>query len=328
MKTEKNTSIKLIKLWELLRQETDENHPMGTQTIIKRLDEMGIKCDRRTLYTDIEALNEHGYEIFCVRRSSNEYYVMDREFDVTELRILVDAVEASNFITKKKTSEFVDKIANLAGSRKAEVLKRNIVSFNSAKSTNEHIYYIVNEIADAIDEKKKIEFSYFDYNENHERVYRKNDKRYLVNPYATILSDDKYYLACYDDKHGNMAYYRVDRMERVKMTDEPISPSQKLNNFDITKIKTQVFDMFVGETKTVKIKISKRLIDVAFDKFGIVKMIPCDDDKVSFSVAVQVSPMFISWACSFGKDLEIVSPPTVVNEIKEHIKTLSELYKD
>ena len=156
MKTEKSTSIKLLKLWELLCQETDEDHPMGTPTIIKRLGEMGIKCDRRTLYTDIEALNEHGYEVFCVRRASNEYYVLDREFDVTELRILMDAVEASNFITEKKTKEFVGKIASLAGSRRAEVLKRNVVAFNSAKSTNEHIYYIVNEIANAINEKKKI----------------------------------------------------------------------------------------------------------------------------------------------------------------------------
>jgi predicted DNA-binding transcriptional regulator YafY len=315
-----------LKLWELLCQNTDVEHPMGTPEILERLAEMGIDCDRRTLYDDIKTLNHFGYEVECVRGASNEYSVDRGDFDVTELRILMDAVEASNFITEKKTKEFVGKIASLAGSRRAEVLKRNVVAFNSAKSTNEHIYYIVNEIANAINEKKKIEFSYFDYNENHECVYRKDGKKYLVNPYATVLSGDKYYLACYDDKHGNIAHYRVDRMKNVLMTDEPISPSDKIKDFDITKHKTQVFDMFVGETKTVKMKISKKLIDIVFDKFGIVKMNVADDGTIIFSAPVQVSPMFISWACSFGKELEVLSPPTVVNEVKEHIALLYEQY--
>ncbi len=325
MKTEKTVGVKLLKLWDLLRQETDEDHPMGTQAIIKRLNDMGINCDRRTLYTDIKALQDCGYGISCVRKSSNEYYVDEREFDPSELRILMDAVEASSFITEKKTKEFVNKIANLAGSRRAEVLKRNIVEFNSAKGTNEHIYYIVNEIASAINEHKKIEFCYFDYNAAHERVYRKDKKRYEVNPYATVLSGDRYYLACYDDKHGTIAHYRVDRMENVKMLDKDITENEKVKNFDITKHKKQVFDMFVGEEKTVKIRADKKLIDVIFDKFGNVKMQETGD-FVTFSIQVQISPMFIAWSCSFGDKLQVISPPTVVEMVKEHITMLSKLY--
>lgn len=329
MRGEKTNKIKLLKLWELLTQETDSEHPMGTPEILAKLKEMGIECDRRTLYDDIKTLNAFGYEVECERGASNKYSVDSGSFDVTELRILMDAVQASSFITEKKTGEFVDKIANLAGSRRGEVLKQNIVAFNTTKNINEHIYYAVNEIATAINAQKKIEFTYFNYDSSHERAYRLdkdgNTKIYKVNPYATVFSDDRYYLVCYDDKHKSMSHYRVDRMERVRVLDEDITPSDDIKKFDIQSHKKQVFSMFTGERKNVVLEADSALIDVIFDKFGEITMTE-KDDKVVFEADVQISPTFIAWCCSFGNRLRVVSPPTVVHSVKEYAHELYYMY--
>ena len=135
--------VRLLRIWEILKQESDDNHPIPTTILLSKLKEGGIECDRRTLYNDIKALNEFGYEVMCNRAATNEYYVVDREFDIPEIRILMDAVQAASFITEKKTKELVDKIARLAGSRTGEVLKQNIVDFNSTKGTNERTYLLL-----------------------------------------------------------------------------------------------------------------------------------------------------------------------------------------
>ena len=329
MKNAKTNKIKLLKLWELLCQETDPEHPMSTPEILEKLKDMGIDCDRRTLYDDIKTLNSFGYEVEQSRGLANEYSVDVSAFDLTELRILVDAVQAADFITEKKTKRLVDKIAHLAGSHKAMILKQNIVAFNNTKSTNEHIYYTVNEISTAIIENKKIEFSYFNYDASHERVFRRDKdgevKRYVVNPYATIFSDDKYYLVCYDDKHKTMTHYRVDRMESVKVLPQDITPHETVESFDIRKHQRQVFSMYTGEKRTVAIEAEPSLADVIFDKFGEIKLTE-KDDRLYFEVEVQVSPTFIAWCCSFGNRMQVVSPPTVVHTIKEYAHELYYLY--
>lgn len=175
--------IRLIKLLEILRQHSDEDNYLSTTEIIERLAAIGIVCDRRTLYKDIELLNESGYEVLCEKSPGkpNGYCVADRSFNVPELRILMDAVQASSFITPKKTEELVDKVANLGGSHRAELLQSNIVKFNTTKSANENIFYSISEINAAIENGKKVSFEYFDFNEKHERAYRRNGKRYYVS---------------------------------------------------------------------------------------------------------------------------------------------------
>lgn len=321
------TKLKMLKIWEILCHETDENNPMPSTVLMRMLADMGIPCDRRTLYKDIEALNENGYEILCNRSRQNEYYVLDRKFNNAELHILMDAVQASSFVTEEKTNELIDKIATLAGNRKGEVLKSNAVAFNTVKSTNEKIYYSVNEIVTAIEEKKKIEFYYFDYDASHNKVYRKDKQKYTVNPYATIFSNDSYYLLCYDDKHEGMAHYRIDRMDTVKITDEPITKRPELKKFDVKKHKKQVFNMFLGENVAVTMRIKTALFDTIFDKFGTsiqLKMI--NENEAEFTQEVQISPAFIGWCCSLGNKLKVVSPSSVVEKIKNQIEELRNEY--
>ena len=218
MGKENFSKIKLLRIWEILKQDSDENNPLTTNQILVKLSESGIICDRRTLYQDIAILNSYGYEVICKKgQHSNGYYVIDRSFDVPELRILIDAVQAASFISPKKTAELTDKIAALGGSYRADILKKNIVEFNTTKHNNEHIYYSVNAIEDAILAGKKISFQYFDLNESHERVFRKNGEKYLVNPVAMVFSNDNYYLICYHDNHDGITTYCIERMLNVSV---------------------------------------------------------------------------------------------------------------
>ena len=188
MRTGSKQKLKYVIILEILRQETDADHPMQTNTLLKKLQEQGIECSRETLYSDIKALNENGFEIFCNRSSSNEYYIEDRSFDVPEIRILIDAVNAASFITPKKTDELVGKVAVLGGSHRGEIMKSETKIYNTTKHSNEYIYYNINEIELAINQRKKVSFYYFDYNEKKEKVFRKDKKRYYINPYAMLIS--------------------------------------------------------------------------------------------------------------------------------------------
>lgn len=328
MEKENVKRVRLLRIWEILKQETDEDHPMSSLVLLEKLKEGGIECDRRTLYSDIKVLNDFGYEILCNRKTTNEYYVVDRDFDIPEIHILMDAVQAASFITERKTEDLVDKIANLAGSQRAEVMKQNIVKFNTTKGSNENIYYSVNELATAINNRKKVTFQYFDYDEKHKKVYRKEGLNYLVNPVATVFSDDKYYLVCYDDKHGNLASYRVDRMENVAITGEDINETKESKKFDVGRHRTQAFGMYAGETEAVRFEADKSILDPIFDAFGEdVKIISIGDNKVTFSAEVQLSPMFFSWCCTFGNRLRITSPHEIVEKFKIFLNQITENYE-
>lgn len=327
---ETHNGIRLLKLWEILRTETDENNPIGTVALQKRLAEMGLPCDRRTIYDDVKTLNEHGCEVLQERSRSNRYYVVDRGFDEAELHILLDAVQAAGFITDKKTAELTDKIAHLAGSRKAEILKKNIVRFNTVKSANESIYYSVDILLTAIQEGKKVEFLYFDYNERHQKVYRKEGKKYLVNPLFTAFSEENYYLVGFNDKYKNLSPYRVDRMEQVRLVDESIDPKEK-SAIEKTADKKTWFNMYTGESKKVTFSVvpDNRALGIVYDKFGKdISFVRHRDGTVNFTVEVQLSPTFFGWLCAQEENVKVVAPQKVVDWIKEGFLRLQKRYED
>lgn len=324
MEKDYTTKVKLVKLLEILRMESDETKPISTNAIIRRLADFGIKCTRQTVYADIKVLNDFGYEIMCVKSVSNEYYIADRNFAMPEIRILLDAVQAASFITPKKTEVLVDKIAALGGPNRAEILKNNIMRYNTTKHTNEDIYYVVNELEQAIIQGKKVSFYYFDYDVKKKKIYRKNKKRYVENPYATIFSDDNYYLLAYSDKYKHVVHYRVDRMEDVRLCEEDITAAE----IDVKKHKKELFGMYSGDEVRVRIEADKSLLDVIFDRFGEdVDIKPVDGGKVVFKADVQLSPRFIAWVCSFGGKMKVLSPKRVVEEIIKNLNTLTKLYK-
>lgn len=331
MNIEASRKIKLLKMWEILKSETDEEHPISTNELIARLKKEGIDVDRKILYTDIEILNHYGYEVLKDRQKSNKYFVEDRSFNQPEVRILMDAVQAASFVTEKKTEELLNKISVLAGSQRGRVLKNNIVKFSTVKSVNEAIYYSIDTIIQAIKQKKKIAFIYSELNEKRERVYKLDKenpdkiREYTVNPVTALIDNGQYYLTCYDDKHGgSLANYRIDRMDKVKILEQDITPNPDI---DIAKYKRQQFSMFGGDVKKVEFEIDKSKIDVVFDKFGNGVKMREDNGKIRCAVEVQESPTFISWCCSFDKSLKVLSPPSTIEKIKKHLKLTLEMYE-
>lgn len=326
--------IKLIKIYDMLCKESDENHPMSTYDIIDKLAQSGIEVERKTLYDDINTLNANGFSVSCVRKKCNMYYIDKRAFDTAEIRILMDAVESASFITKSKTKKLVDKLAELAGPLKGEVIKNNIAIFDTLKSDNENIFENVMAINEAIISKKKISFAYSRIDANGKRVSRRKDKTtYVVNPIATVLSNGNYYLVCSMDSHPDcISHYRIDRMDNIFVQPVKARYPADIKCCDIYKQKKQVFDMFIGKATDVTFEIDKSIIEVIFDKFGkaSTRLTPYGD-KYRFTTRIQVSDMFYGWCFGLGKNLQIIAPRDVrheymqkLNEVCSFCKTLDD----
>lgn len=311
--------IKLLKLLDMLRQETDEQNPLSTTQICAKLGQIGIVCDRRTLPRDIAILNEQGYEIMSLMVGHDKcYYVEDRSFSVPELKILIDAVQAASFITDKKTAELVDKIASLGGTHRAEILKSNMVCFNTRKHSNEQIYYSVDTLERAIQDNKKVIFYYFNLDENGNKAYRRDHHHYVVEPIALVFNEDNYYLVSYSARHDGTANYRLDRMEAVEIIDEDICEKAIALRESVSGYTEQVFKMYGGETVEVVLEFSDNLIGAVYDKFGEeTQMTRVADDKCTATVKVQISPVFWGWLFQFGKQMKILSPEGVSQEYKQ-----------
>ena len=314
MAEEKNQKIKLMKIMEILRQETDEEHPMTKVELASRLVAMNVSCSPRSLIRDIKLLNEQGYEIM-ERLMGHEkgYYVCDRSFSVPELKILIDAVQAASFVTDKKTGELVDKIAALGGSHRAGILKSNIVKFNARKHTNETIYYTVGYIEDAIQRNKKIIFRYFDLDENGQKVYRRDGHHYVVEPVALVFNEDNYYLIVYSERHDGTANYRVDRIDSVEILDDSISDKVRSLRRKVARYTEEAFKMFNGPQENVTLRFADNLIGPVLDKFGEdTRMTRVDDHTIEATVQVRIAPTFWGWLFQFGKEMVIEEPVELV----------------
>ena len=324
MPQENCQKIKLLKLMEILRQETDEDHPLKTTAICEKLLAMNIKCDRRTLHLDMKLLNQQGYEVMSLLIDHERaYYIADRSFSVPELKILIDAVQAASFVTEKKTAELIDKIADLGGSNRAAILKDNIVHFNTRKHGNEAIYYNVDTIESAIQQDKKIIFRYFDIDENGARVYRRDGHHYVVEPVALVFNDDNYYIVSYSSKHENTANYRLDRMDSVETVDKDITDKAKELRESIAGYTESVFKMYGGELQDVTLQFDQKLIGAVYDKFGEgTKMLRINDTTCVAAVKAQISPTFWGWLFQFGGQMKINSPEELKEEYKNQAAAL------
>lgn len=327
--------VRILKLWEILTSETDEEHPIATEDLLDKLAGVGIQCVRTTLYEDIKTLRQYGYEIFTVRAKTNLYYVEEGSLSVTEVLILMDAVQAAGFITERKTEELLDKLSRLTGGKRSEALKRNVVQFTIAKTCNEKVLYYVNEISQAIANHKKIRFNYFYYDLSHARVYRMSkrepEKRrvYKVNPLGTVFDNGYYYLFCYDDYFKGVSHYRIDRMDSVQILEEDATDGLEKEKAALSERKRRLFFMYGGAEERLRLHADKELLDVMYDKFGgDIQLYDLNEKQFGFCVNVQVSPTFLGWCCSFGNKLRVVSPQSVVEQIKEYVEELHANYRD
>jgi len=307
--------LKILYLMKILLEQTDETHSLSVNDLILRLAGRGVTAERKTVYDDIEALRQFGLDIVMEKSKSYGYYIAGRDFELPELKLLVDAVVSSKFITQKKSLELIKKLESLVSRHDAGKLQRQVHVHNRVKNMNESIYYNVDALHEAIADGKKVSFQYFDYNIKKERVYRKDGALYAVSPIALLWDDENYYLVAHSDDHEGLTHYRVDKMNGIAKLDENCGDAAKgFNPADYSK---KVFGMFGGEEETVKLRMDNSLISVVIDRFGKeVMLLPDGDNHFTVSVRVVLSPVFCGWLFQFGEMCEIVSPQSLKDELK------------
>ena len=318
-----NQKLKILYIMQMLK-ETDENNKLSTARIIELLAAQDIDCERKSLYSDIEALKTFGLDIEYDASRGGGYYLASRDFELPELRLLVDAVQCSRFVTRKKTLELIQKLETLCGKSEAQKLSGQVFVFNRIKHMNESIYYNVDAIHEAIMTKKKITFKYFDYLVNKTKSYRHNDKVYTVEPLSLAWEDENYYLIAVEDEITK--HFRVDKMDSITVTDTPCSEREQFDPADYIK---GVFGMYGGEREDVRLVVDNSLASVIIDRFGKdITMIPRDEKSFSVNVNVAVSPQFFSWIFGLSDKVQIESPKSVRESMREYLEKVHNLYAD
>lgn len=318
--------LKLFYLIDIFKKKTDEDHPISVNEIIQQLHNVGISAERKSIYRDIEAMQELGFDIIPVHNKTFSYYLGSREFETAELRLLVDAVQASRFITKKKSNELIKKLEGLAADYDAEKLQSQVFVTNRIKTSNESIFYNVDCIHSAINSNNKISFLYFDWDIKKHKVYRHNGKKYIVSPWALIWNSENYYLIGYDSDTDSIRHYRVDKMVTINSIDEKREGRAKFNNVDVAVYSQRLFGMYNGDIVSVRLRCSKDVTNAVIDRFGTdVRFIPSSDGE-SFEVTVDVaiSPVFFSWVFMFGGKVKIISPLSMQDKMREMTESFLE----
>ena len=304
--------LKLLYIIKLLSENTDENHPASTADIIAYLDANGIHSERKSIYDDIARLCEFGYDIIQVHsRLGGGYYMAARDFELAELKLLVDAVQSSRFITTRKSRSLIKKLEQLAGKHDAGKLQRQVYVAGRVKTENESIYYSIDNIHRAIQENKQISFQYLDWNLKKQLVPRDAQLR-EVSPWALIWREENYYLAAYDSADQIMKHYRVDKMGQVKVLDQAREGMEQFSRTDPASYSNLNFGMFAGQEETVTLQFPNRLIGVVLDRFGKDADIrPMTDRIFRIRAKVAVSGQFFGWLSGIGREAVVVSPAHV-----------------
>lgn len=325
-----DNKIRLVKLLEYLQQKTDEYHSLSTNDLIDLLEKDGLEADRKTIYSDIEILNKFGYEVLVARRRKNEYYIPAKNFEVPELKVLIDAVISAKFITSTKTKELVEKISDLGGSYRSTLLKRNLVYDDIVKHSNEVIYYSVDRIEEAIKFKKQIKFKYFDYDTKKNRIYRKDGEYYTMCPLATVINNENYYLIVYNEKYNRYNEFRIDRMDMVTSLDIDIPSTELVDNFNVKQFVNSHFSMYsVGEVENVQLVVKNELVNVVLDKFGeSTKIDYFDENNFRISVNIRPNNTFFGWLFTFKNDIKILYPSKICDEYKKMLSDVVSNYED
>lgn len=318
--------LKMMYLAKILMEKTDEEHTITVPEMISELAKLGISAERKSIYDDLEYLQLFGLDICSNKTRTTNYYIASRDFELPELKLLVDSVQASKFITRKKSMELISKIEKLTSHENAKKLQRQVFITNRVKTLNEQIYYNVDKIHDAIAANKQITFKYFDVDVNKKKVYRKNGDLYTESPVSLTWDDENYYLITYKEKYDNYTHYRVDKMELIELTEDDRILAEK--PFDLSAYSKTMFQMFNGEETDVSIKFENELVGVIYDRFGAdVPIVKSDEKHFICHVKVAVSPHFLSWIISFGNRAEILSPDTVVEQLYSLLRETSKVYE-
>ena len=320
-----NQKLKIFYILDYLQRYSHPEHPVRAAELIDMLDKHhNILCERKTIYSDIAALQDYGVDIVSIPGKSGGYYIASRNFELPELKLLIDAVQSSRFLTEKKSRELIEKLCNQCSVHDARLMRRDVLVSGRVKSMNETIYYNVDTIQEAISRNCQITFRYFDWGLDGKRKYR--DRHYQASPYGLCQDNENCYLLACSDRHG-ITSYRVDRMAEIRLLDSPRIPCPELTGKALTEHANRLFQMYSGQESTVKLRFHRSLVNVVIDRFGRdILLIPDGEDHFVFTVNVAVSPMFLSWVIGFGKKAKILHPESVAQQCRQMCLEALELY--
>ena len=322
-----NQKLKLYYLAKIMMSRTDDEHGLTMPQIKSALEEYDITADRKSLYDDIETLRVLGIDVYTEKEGRNFLYkVGKKHFEIAELKLLVDAIQSSKFITEKKSAELISKLTDLASGYEASQLKRQVVVHGRIKTMNESIYYIVDDIHNAISGNKKIRFEYLKWNLRKEMEMRR-DIPYEVSPWALTWDDENYYLIGYDSEEEKIKHYRVDKMRRIEITEQLREGREIFEQFDMAAYSRMNFGMFGGEEIKVKLKFKNECVGVLLDRFGTdITIIPEEEGFSSTRVDVALSDQFLGWIFSLAGGVVIEGPEEVRDRFIEEIRAMGKIY--
>ena len=311
-----NQKLKIFYILDYLQRNSHQDHPVRASELIDMLQRnYNIACERKTIYSDIQALQDYGVDIESIPGKNGGYYIASRNFELPELKLLIDAVQSSRFLTEKKSRELIEKLCNQCSIHDARLMRRDMLVSGRVKSMNETIYYNVDAIQDAISMNRAISFRYFDWGIDGKRKYR--EKNYYASPYGLCQDNENCYLLAHSPRHG-ITSYRVDRMSEITITEDVRTPCPELTGKALHEHANRLFQMFAGDSVNVKMRFHKTLANVVIDRFGRdTILIPEGSEYFNFTVNVAVSPMFLSWVIGFGDKAKILYPQSVIDECRQ-----------
>lgn len=324
-----NQKFKLYRLAQIMLERTDDDHYITMPEIISALGEYEITANRKSIYNDLRDLETLGIEVEGEPVGNRyHYHVVNRPFELPELKLLVDAIQSSKFITERKTNALIKKLEHLVSKYEAIKLQRQVFVSGRIKTMNESIYYTVDAIHNAISENKKIRFQYYQWNVKKEMELRHNGAWYHISPWGLSWNNENYYLVGYDSDAGQIKHYRMDKMLHIQMSEEKREGKEHFKKLDMADYAKKSFGMFGGIEQEVKLLVTNDLAGVIIDRFGKnVMMIPRDEDHFTVNVDVHVSKQFLGWIFSLGEGVRIVGPDDVIRQIKLEIERLERQYK-
>ncbi len=313
---------------DILRENTDDEHGITMPEIIEKLDAMGIQAERKSVYKDIENLQDYGYEISGDKVGGKyRYYLLDRNFELPELKLLVDAVQASKFISEKRSNELIKKIESEASKHQAKELHRQVYVANRVKTDYESVYYNIDDINYAINEDSQIEFDYFEWNMDKEMVIRENGHKTKISPWALMWDDENYYMVAFDGESETIKHYRVDKIRHINSTGKHRDGKLEFDDFDMASYAKETFGMFTGEPENVELEFDNSFIGVVLDRFGKDIMVINKGDKFRVHVDVNLSDQFFGWIMGLNDGVKIVGPENVVEAYKKVLEKEIKKYK-
>ncbi len=319
-----STKIKTLHVMELLLELTDEEHTLTATDIVEMLERRyGYKPDRKSIYADLQVLEDFGLEIVQNKGTNPGYYVGSRDFELPELKLLVDAVQSSKFITKKKSDELIKKLEKLTNKYSAEHLQRSVYIYNRVKTDNEKIYYSVDDIHNAINHNHQIKFKYVQWTPDGKLVYRHDGDYYIESPWALTWDDENYYLLAYEESSDKIKYFRVDKIRDLEVIETPRMGDALFKDFDLAEFSKRTFGMFQGKGERVTLECANALAGVMIDRFGQkIMMRKSGDNHFRCSVNVELGPHFYGWLTGVGKDVKIVEPKEAADEYRQYLEDI------